>query len=901
MLLTSLVLVRPAEATAPTTHSAPANKIHSAPPKDTRRACPPPTKHHQFSCSSLISTTKSNLAAPPVGRAADPAAFQPPYSPLALQAAYNLPSGSNGQGQTVAVVDAYDSPNLESDLDVYRNHFNLPPCTTGNGCFQKLNQNGAQGPYPSADSGWGSEEALDVDMVSAICPNCHIILVEANSTNYPDFTAAEQTAVQSGAKFVSNSFGGTDPVPVGSGPDPWHNHDGVVVTASTGDWGYGVYYPAAYSNTVAVGGTSILPAANLRGWSEITWTDGGSGCSTEPKPSWQSDTGCAGHTLSDVSAVANPYTGVAVYDTDPSINGWAMVGGTSASSPIIASVYALAGTPGSAPGASVLYGRKDHLNDIVAGINTPDGCTPTYLCKAGPGYDGPTGLGTPDGIGAFRPASSVPTDYTIMGDSYSSGEGLGSYDGGTDSASNQCHRSPLAFGRLYATAVDDIAVHTACSGATIDNITTTGQGGENPQLAQVNPNSSLVTVTIGGNDAGFASVLTRCLNPLTGSCEDYYNQDDDNNEDNVIDALEPKLAAAYTAIRNKAPNARVVAMTYPNLFKPLSTCDGVLNASFSDMQWLIGETGQLDNVIVRAAHDAGIDVLDERYAFVGHEVCSSDPWVYSLPGPLPSGTGVTDSNAWFHPTQEGHLALENDLSAHLGQSQTTQLRPYAWTETVQLPGLPTTAQAQQMLADLATYSAIPNGTNDYKNSDPSLWTWTTRQGCNTRQRILRTQALANTLKPPTPTPQTSWKGLCPVTAGTWELPYDNGTSQQTATYSTAPDIANGIEIDHIVPKKEGWNSGLWALAQNGFPKVIKDFTNDDKAPELWAVSATTNAQKQESRPDQWMPDNTGVYCTYIKAWVAVKYKWELAVLTTPDPNNIYSEKDVLQNVLNGCP
>ena len=517
-----------------------------------------------------------------------------------------------------------------------------------------------------------------------------------------------------------------------------------------------------------LGGTCLLPAANPRGWSEITWTNAGSGCSTEPKPSWQPDTGCPGHSVADVSAVANPYTGVKVYDSDPgATNGWGQVGGTSASTPIIAATYALAGTPGSAGAASSLYVHSDQLNDVVAGVNSPSGCSPTYLCKAGIGYDGPTGLGTPAGIGAFRPGSDAVTDYAIMGDSYSSGEGLGSYDNGSDTTSDQCHRSSLAFGRLYAASKGNVAVHTACSGATIDNITTTGQNGESPQIARVSSNANLVTVTIGGNDAGFASVLTRCLNPLSGSCEDYYTQGDANDEDNLIDSLEPKLAAAYTAIKNKAPYARVVALTYPSIFKPGTTCSGIANVPVSDVQWLNHETFHLDNAIVRAAQDAGIKVVDERYEFV----------------------------------KDGKL-----------------------------------------------------------------------------------QPVATAPAPP------PWTGLCPVTAGTWELPYGNGTTQQTATYGSTADIAAGIAIDHVVPKADAWNAGFWSYASDpAGQKEIKDFANDMESPELWAVSSSTNSSKQDSRPDQWMPRNTGVECTYAKAWIIVKYEWYLAVLTTPVDANTLRE------------
>jgi lysophospholipase L1-like esterase len=614
-------------------------------------------------------TTKRHLAAP-----RDATLFQPPYGPDALQTAYDLPSSANGQGQTVAIVDAFDYPNLDSDLELYRNQYGLATCNTANGCFTKLNQDGQQGNYPSYNAGWAGEEVLDVDMVSAICPNCHITVVEANSTNSADLNAAENTAVASGAKFISNSWGGPSPI-TGSVNGPWASHPGVVITASTGDSGYGVSYPAAYTNTVAVGGTSLLPAANDRGWAEIAWTAGGSGCSSESKPSWQADTGCTGHTVADVSAVADPYTGVNIYDSDPNgpTMGWGQIGGTSASSPIIAAAYALAGDPGTNAGAAVMYGpgHPGMLNDIVSGINAINGCTPAYLCTAGPGYDGPTGLGTPNGIGVFTVA---PPDYTSMGDSYSAGEGTGNYDPvGTNANSKGCHRSPSAFGRVYAATLNVTIDHIACSGAIMPNITTTGQNGELPQIDQLNPETRLVTVTIGGNDAGFADVLKTCIKRTYLSlpifyptCQSYYSQNDSNNLDNKIDGLRPQLAAVYTEIRNKAPNAEIVAVTYPNIFSYGNTCAGITGLLVSDVNWLWTETGHLDDVIVAATRDAGISQLDLRAIFVGHQLCDADPWVYSIPIPVPTDTQSWDTRGWFHPTVDGQAAMAQYLQQLIG-------------------------------------------------------------------------------------------------------------------------------------------------------------------------------------------------------------------------------------------
>ncbi|MER6564720.1 hypothetical protein ABT288_00565 [Streptomyces sp. NPDC001093] len=326
------------------------------------------------------------------------------YGPSDLQSAYNLPSSTAGSGRTVAIVDAMDDPNAESDLAAYRSQYGLPACTTANGCFKKVNQTGGT-TYPSADSGWAGEISLDLDMVSAACPQCHILLVEASSTGMADIGTAENEAVALGAKYVSNSFGGPEDPTETTADVQYFNHPGVAITVSAGDSGYGVQYPASSPYVTAVGGTSLSRAGNARGWSESVWsndsTDGtGAGCSAdEAKPTWQSDTGCSKRTVADVSAVADPATGVAVYDTYGA-SGWDVYGGTSASSPLIAATYALAGTPtaNSYP-SSYPYGHTSALNDVTSGSDGT--CSTSYLCTAGTGYDGPTGLGTPNGATAF--------------------------------------------------------------------------------------------------------------------------------------------------------------------------------------------------------------------------------------------------------------------------------------------------------------------------------------------------------------------------------------------------------------------------------------------------------------------------------------------------------------------
>jgi subtilase family serine protease len=344
-----------------------------------------------------IQRTTTGSARPDVAGGAAPAGL----SPADLRSAYNLTAARGGAGATVAIIDAADDPYVEADLAKYRSQFGLPACTTANGCFKKVNQNGATAPLPAGDIGWAAEISLDVDMVSAICPNCHILLVEASSGNFPDLGAAVNTAVRLGAKFVSNSYGGSEYAGETS-TDAFYRHPGVAITASTGDSGYGMSYPAASPYVTAVGGTTLTPAGNARGWSETAWSQAGSGCSAyEAKPAFQSAlaTGCARRADADVSAVADPATGVAGYDTYGS-DGWAVYGGTSAAAPIIASVYALAGNPGATDQPAAYPGtHASKLNDITSGAN--GACSPALQCHAGPGWDGPTGLGTPNGTAAF--------------------------------------------------------------------------------------------------------------------------------------------------------------------------------------------------------------------------------------------------------------------------------------------------------------------------------------------------------------------------------------------------------------------------------------------------------------------------------------------------------------------
>jgi len=317
------------------------------------------------------------------------------FGPNDLRSAYNITA--NGTA-TIAIVDAYGYPNAESDLATYRAQYGLPPCTTANGCFKKVNQSGVQGSYPKTDVNWSQEQALDLDMVSAMCPGCKIVLVQAKTAYMTDLAAAVRTAGSiPGVTVISNSYGG--PEAGTTSYEASYNQPGKAVTVSTGDSGYGVQFPASSPHVIAVGGTHLVRASNTRGWSETAWTSGGSGCSTVyAKPSWQTDPTCAGRMEADVSAVADPNTGVAVYGpTTRNTQGWMVFGGTSASAPLIGGIYGVTGhTP---TGAQTIYQYPGQLNDVTGGSN--GSCGGTYYCTAGPGYDGPTGQGTPNGTGPF--------------------------------------------------------------------------------------------------------------------------------------------------------------------------------------------------------------------------------------------------------------------------------------------------------------------------------------------------------------------------------------------------------------------------------------------------------------------------------------------------------------------
>jgi subtilase family serine protease len=327
---------------------------------------------------------------------ATPAAVPGGYGPADLKAAYAVPAGSGTP--TVAIVDAYAYPRAEADLAAYRSQYGLPACTTANGCLRIVGQTGGR-PPSRVDVGWDQEQALDLDMVSAACPNCHILLVQASSASFSNLWTGVDYAKTQGVKAVSNSYGNTDSSSYAQ-YDSHYTANNIAITVSTGDYGYGAQWPATSPGAIAVGGTSLTRGG--AGYSESAWNGAGSGCGLgHNKPSWQGGVtdACAGRMEADISSVADPNTGVAVYGPmSRQTSGWMIFGGTSVSAPFIGALFAL--RSGSINAASSIYANRAALHDVTTGSNGTS-CPVNYYCHAGTGYDGPTGLGTPNGLGAF--------------------------------------------------------------------------------------------------------------------------------------------------------------------------------------------------------------------------------------------------------------------------------------------------------------------------------------------------------------------------------------------------------------------------------------------------------------------------------------------------------------------
>jgi hypothetical protein len=338
-----------------------------------------------------------------------------PDTPAWLQQAYDLTylSQTGGVGDTVAVVDVGDDPTAESDLAVFRSTYGLPACSSSSGCFTKVNESGGAAPLPTPDPTWEPEESLDLDAVSALCPNCHILLVEASTASIGDLDTAVVEAAHLHANQISNSWSEASDTPIGG----QYTFPGVAVIAATGDEGYMVggadTYPAALPGVTAAGGTSLAAATDgqsARGFSESAWSlfDGWgatSGCDlSEPKPAYQGDSGCTGRAYSDLSADADPDTGLMIYND----GNWWQYGGTSLATPLIAAYEAITGVSGATP--QWAYTDSAALNDPTGGSNGDCPANIAYICDAGPGYDGPTGIGSISGaVVAGAPGIGGPT------------------------------------------------------------------------------------------------------------------------------------------------------------------------------------------------------------------------------------------------------------------------------------------------------------------------------------------------------------------------------------------------------------------------------------------------------------------------------------------------------------
>ncbi len=335
-------------------------------------------------CQARVATT---------GWALHPMASDRPtgYSPAQLNTAYGLGGISGAARGKIAIVDAFANPSAAADLDVYRKQFGL-----GTVKLTQMDQTGGPISSVTGNTGWGQEEMLDLDMASAICPECPIMYVGAKSASFADLSAAVNTAAAHGAKVISNSYDGAE----FSGEDAYaaaYDHPGIAITVSSGDNGYGTMMPAAFNTVTAVGGTTLNLDANGERSSETAWSGAGSGCSAYiSKPAWQTITACGDkRAVADVSAVADPATGVSVYDSYGSTGGnWFVIGGTSVSAPLVGGIYARTGDSEAVP-ASHAYTSSTSLFDVTSGSNGTCEAVGAALCTGGPGWDGPTGNGAP--------------------------------------------------------------------------------------------------------------------------------------------------------------------------------------------------------------------------------------------------------------------------------------------------------------------------------------------------------------------------------------------------------------------------------------------------------------------------------------------------------------------------
>lgn len=354
------------------------------------------------------------------------------YTPAELRSAYKIPA-TGGTGKTIGIVVAYHHPAAEADLGTYRSGYGIASCTVASGCLRVIDQNGGTN-YPPTPSylvppDWHLETSIDLDMASASCPACKLLLVEATDNTTANLAIAARRAVTAGATVVNLSWGSIETT--GNAPyDSYFHNAGVPIVAASGDRGYNNHltdplhptpgnapsWPASHPEVISVGGTVLTPATNARGWSETVSSISGGGCSIyQPKPAWQTDPGCARRMTNDVAAVADPATPVSIYNSDV-FGGWSYESGTSIAAPIVAGVLAQANDFTRSLGAKAFYQSTASLFDITSGSSGT--CSPSYLCNAASGYDGPSGLGTPNGVPTVSAAACPEAGCTLVQGAY---------------------------------------------------------------------------------------------------------------------------------------------------------------------------------------------------------------------------------------------------------------------------------------------------------------------------------------------------------------------------------------------------------------------------------------------------------------------------------------------------
>jgi hypothetical protein len=541
-------------------------------------------------------------------------------TPERLHAAYALPAETRSSSlQTIAIVDAFDDPTAEADLDVYDKQFALPACTSANGCFRKINEAGNASPLPHKNGEWAGEISIDVQMARAICPACRIVLAEASSEEFTDLGATVNAAASAGATVISNSYGGPEDGSYIGLNSSYFNHPGTVVTASSGDCGYlnqactrdahVANFPADSPDVVAVGGTSLTSSGEA--WTSTAWDEGGSGCSVVFSAApWQSSaagfsaTGCgSGRSIADVSAIGDPETGVDVYDSTPEGNGdptgWGVWGGTSVSSPIVAAEFALAGgAQGVSYPAATLYshlGDPSALYDVVSGTN--GSCAGASSCEAIAGYDGPTGVGSPLGLGAFSiagaPVNSVPPTVsgaaeqgqtlgethgtwtnspTASVDQWEACNGAGSYCSAIAGATGQTYTiTPADVGSSIR--VQEIASDASGSGAPAVSSQTAVVSSDVPSFTGFTPTSAITSASVTINGSALSGVSEVLFGSLPASFTVISPAEIEASVPNGAKPAKITLVSSAASVTNKAKFTPTFSVTG---FSPASAAAGKL-------------------------------------------------------------------------------------------------------------------------------------------------------------------------------------------------------------------------------------------------------------------------------------------------------------------------------------